>query len=316
VANIQRRPDGRWRARYRTRDGKERARHFARRADAERWVAQQEAALVRGDWIDPALGRRKLESWVVEWRANLVDVRPSTLARTDSVLRTHIVPRFGHRPLAAIDHVEISAWVAELSQVRAAATVRRTYQVLHQVLDRYRAMVLVGAWGGLRIGELCGLKRHRVSVDRRRLEIAEIVVDVGGTHHWGQPKTKAGRRRITLARFVASELQVHLDRWAGSELVFTAPEGGLLSRNHWRARYWQPAVNAANLAPLRPHDLRHTAVALWIASGANPLEISRRAGHSSVAFTLDRYGHLFENADEAVADRLDDLYGSNGEGGG
>ena len=37
-------------------------------------------------------------------------------------------------------------------------------------------------------------------------------------------------------------------------------------------------------------DLRHTAVALWIAAGANPKEVSVRAGHTSVAFTLDRYG--------------------------
>ncbi len=72
-------------------------------------------------------------------------------------------------------------------------------------------------------------------------------------------------------------------------------------------RYWQPAISQAGVAPLRPHDLRHTAVALWIATGANPLEVSRRAGHTSANFTKDRYGHLFPEADEAVADRLDAL---------
>ena len=41
------------------------------------------------------------------------------------------------------------------------------------------------------------------------------------------------------------------------------------------------------------------------ASGANPLEVSRRAGHSSTSFTLDRYGHLFPEADQSVADRLE-----------
>jgi integrase len=39
------------------------------------------------------------------------------------------------------------------------------------------------------------------------------------------------------------------------------------------------------------HDLRHTAVALWIAAGATPKEVTVRAGHTSVSFTLDRYGH-------------------------
>jgi hypothetical protein len=68
-----------------------------------------------------------------------------------------------------------------------------------------------------------------------------------------------------------------------------------------------PAVERAGLAPLRPHDLRHTAVALWIATGTKPLDIARRAGLSSVSFSLDRYGHLFPGADEEVALRLDVL---------
>jgi Phage integrase family len=70
---------------------------------------------------------------------------------------------------------------------------------------------------------------------------------------------------------------------------------------------WLRAVRAAGLAPLRPHDLRHTAVALWIAAGANPKEVSVRAGHTSVAFTLDRYGHLFEGHDLELRDRLDTM---------
>ena len=71
---------------------------------------------------------------------------------------------------------------------------------------------------------------------------------------------------------------------------------------------WLPAIRAAGLAPLRPHDLRHTAVALWIAAGANPKEVSVRAGHTSVAFTLDRYGHLFEGHDDELRERLDAMH--------
>jgi hypothetical protein len=56
------------------------------------------------------------------------------------------------------------------------------------------------------------------------------------------------------------------------------------------------------------HQLRHTFVSLWVAAGANA-EVSVRAGHSSVAFTLDRYGHLYHDQDDAIADRLDDLLG-------
>ena len=58
---------------------------------------------------------------------------------------------------------------------------------------------------------------------------------------------------------------------------------------------------------LRPHDLRHTAVALWIAAGAHPKEVAVRAGHSSVSFTLDRYGHVFPGSEDALNDSLDAL---------
>jgi integrase len=64
----------------------------------------------------------------------------------------------------------------------------------------------------------------------------------------------------------------------------------------------------SGLEGLRIHDLRHTAVALWIAAGANPKEVSARAGHTSVSFTLDRYGHLYPEADSGLGDRLEVLF--------
>jgi integrase len=64
-------------------------------------------------------------------------------------------------------------------------------------------------------------------------------------------------------------------------------------------------VEAARLAPLRPHDLKHTGVALLAAAGVEPSEIARRAGHTSVAFTYDHYGHLFPELDHLAAVKLE-----------
>lgn len=55
----------------------------------------------------------------------------------------------------------------------------------------------------------------------------------------------------------------------------------------------------------RFHDLRHTSVALAIASGAHPQAIQVRMGHSTIPVTLDRYGHLFPELDEAIAVAFD-----------
>jgi integrase len=181
---------------------------------------------------------------------------------------------------------------------------------LADVIDpRYRALVLVGAYGGLRIGELAGLRRSRVDLLRGTVEVVEIVVDVQGVVEVGPPKTRASRRTVGLPRFVAEELARHLAELGESDgFVFPAALGGPMRVNGFRARVWRPATRAAGLDGLRIHDLRHTAVALWIAAGANPKEVSVRAGHASVSFTLDRYGHLYPEADAALRDRLDALY--------
>jgi len=68
-----------------------------------------------------------------------------------------------------------------------------------------------------------------------------------------------------------------------------------------------PAVRDAGLVHLRLHDLRHTAVALWMAAGANPKEVAARAWHSTVSFTLDRYEHLLPGSEQRLNDALDAL---------
>ncbi|HET7489355.1 MAG TPA: site-specific integrase [Acidimicrobiales bacterium] len=171
---------------------------------------------------------------------------------------------------------------------------------------RYRALVLLGAYAGLRIGELAGLRRGRVEPLRRSVRVEEILTEVGGLY-WGQPKTKAGRRSVSVPGPIMDELVAHMANYCDDgqdALVFTSPAGGPLRVTTWRRRFWNPAVADAGLSPLRPHDLRHTAVALWIASGITPLQVSRRAGHTSTAFTYDRYGHLFPGAEDEAADLL------------
>jgi hypothetical protein len=56
---------------------------------------------------------------------------------------------------------------------------------------------------------------------------------------------------------------------------------------------------------LRFHDLRHSAVPLWVAMGANLLEVSRWLGHSRVQITADVHGHLFPETNDLVIGHLD-----------
>jgi hypothetical protein len=167
----------------------------------------------------------------------------------------------------------------------------------------------VGAYGGLRIGELAGLRRSRIDLDAGVVDVAETVNELKGRLAIGPPKTKASRRKVSLLPGVVEELAEHL-RHPGrpTDFVFRARGGQVLRVSNSAATSGGPAVTAANLDGLRIHDLRHTAVALWIAVGASPKEVAQRAGHTSVSFVLDRYGHLFPEADTALRSRLDDLF--------
>src|SRR5919106_6890218 len=342
-----------YRARYRDPAGRERSKSFRRKADAERWLAEIEHAKSRGTWTDPALGRIRFDDWLASWWATTTNLRPTTRARDELVLRLYALPRFGQVPLAAITQLDVRTWVAELSaRGLTPATVTKTYQVFGKVMGaavdagylaqtpcrnvplpkieqeemrflgpteivhlaevihpRYRVLVFVGAYGGLRIGGLAGLRRRRVDLMRGAVTVAEIVTEVKGKLFFGPPKTRASRRTVGLPPFVVRELQAHLTaQGSPNSQVFTAPIGGPLRVPSFRARFWVPAIKAAGLEGLRIHDLRHTAVALWIAAGATPKEVAVRAGHTSVSFTLDRYGHLYPEADTTLRDRLEALH--------
>ena len=181
-------------------------------------------------------------------------------------------------------------------------------RVLASTIDpRYRSFVLVGAYAGLRFGELAGLRRSRIDLMRGTVEVAEIVVEVSGVHTWGPPKTRAGKRTVPRPRSVVDKLQDHVAGLEPGELVFQAPEGGPLRASLFRRRFFDPAVVSAGLNGLTPHGLRHTAVALWIAAGASPLEVAHRAGHTSVVTVLDRYGHLLPKTEDTVTDVLETM---------
>lgn len=132
------------------------------------------------------------------------------------------------------------------------------------------------------------------------------VTDLAGQISFGPPKTKAAVRTVGLPAFVADELaQIASQPLDRDALVFQSAEGCAVRPGLLRRRYWTPVVEAAGLAPLRMHDLRHTAISLWIAVGANPKQIAVRAGHTSVSVVLDRYGHLFPQHEDALLQALE-----------
>jgi integrase len=120
---------GKWQARYRDPAGRERAGLFDRKADAKRWLDEQTAAIVTGQYVAPEAGRMTFRTFAEDWRARQVH-RPTTAAKVENTLRVHAYPAFGERPLGAIMPSHIEAWVKGLSLRLAPATIAVSHGIV------------------------------------------------------------------------------------------------------------------------------------------------------------------------------------------
>ena len=168
----------------------------------------------------------------------------------------------------------------------------------------HRLLVLVLGYTGLRWGEVAAIRVRRVDPLRGRIAIVESVVDVNGQLIFGPPKTHQ-HRTVVVPRFLREELTQQISGKSPEDLLFSSLTGTPLRVSNVRRRWFDRAAAAAGIPGLTPHELRHTAASLAIASGANVKAVQSMLGHAKAAMTLDLYGHLFGDELDALADRLD-----------
>jgi len=183
-------------------------------------------------------------------------------------------------------------------------------KIAEAVPDSYRALIYVLAYGGIRWGEAAALRRKRVNVLRQRIEVAESLSDVDGHLYFGPTKTHQARQ-VAIPKSLNDQLRIHLENYVAQDrnaLVFTSAEGDPLRLGNFRRGVWWRALDEAGISrAVRIHDLRHSCASLLIAQGAHPKAIQQHLGHSSIAVTMDRYGHLFPDAQDRVAEALDEI---------
>ncbi|HEU5003452.1 MAG TPA: hypothetical protein VFW71_11835 [Actinomycetota bacterium] len=102
MASVQKLATGHYQVRYRSPDGRQHKKTFKRRGDAERYAASVEVDNLRGEWVDPRLGRMTFGEWVEKWQATEARLRASTRAQHASILKNHILPTFDDWRLTAI----------------------------------------------------------------------------------------------------------------------------------------------------------------------------------------------------------------------
>ncbi|MFF9215515.1 tyrosine-type recombinase/integrase [Streptomyces viridosporus] len=138
MASIAKRPNGKWRARYRDDAGKEHARHFDRKVDAQRWLDEVSASVLTGQYVDPRAGRVTFRAYAEQWRQGKPH-RPTTQVKAEQHLRVHAYPAFGDKPLARIRRSDVQSWVTGMEKGgMQPSTVRTTFNTIRAV---FRAAV-------------------------------------------------------------------------------------------------------------------------------------------------------------------------------
>lgn len=136
MASIKKRDNGQWRARYRDEAGREHARHFARKVDAQRWLDDVSSAVLTGTYTDPRTSRVTLADWSATWLAGQVHLKATGRTRVEGIVRNYVVPRWGSTRLRDVSHAEVQAWVTELmAGGLSASSVQRAHGILSQMLD-------------------------------------------------------------------------------------------------------------------------------------------------------------------------------------
>ncbi len=126
---------GRWRARYRDETGTQHAQHFARKVDAQRWLNEVTASVVRGEYVDPGAGKVTVAAYAATWQAVQVS-SPGTARIVDNAVRVHLIPAMGTKPMASVLPSTIQGFVKALeAKGLAAGTIRNVHDVAWRIFD-------------------------------------------------------------------------------------------------------------------------------------------------------------------------------------
>lgn len=228
-----------------------------------------------------------VESWVADLNGN---VGAETVASSLRLLRQLLGEAVRHRLIPANPADGVRAPAPD-QHVDRFLTRGEACRLLEQFGVPDRVFVELLLFCGLRFQEAAGLRRFRVDLLRKRLQVAKVQPRKGAEK---KPKTDAGVRPVPLTDELAVALSQVIPA-LDEGLVFTSPQGSRLRYDNWLRRTWQPALEQAGLADPQPtpHDLRHT-YGSWLGeAGVPPAQIAALMGHSGLR-SVERYIHATE----------------------
>jgi integrase len=272
--------------------------------------------------------------------------KPSAIRSYEQALRLHVLPDLGAVKLSKLRRRDVQALADRLLAAgHDPSTVRNALLPLRviyrravrdgdvsvnpcagidlpavrgrreRVASRDEAVALIAAlrptdqalWGaafyaGLRVGELRALRWSDIDIAAGVIRVSRSMDGKGAII---APKSAAGVRDVPVPRVLRSLLAAHRLASVGDGYVFGSSLGTPFTPSAvWRRS--RTAWKRAELAPIGLHEARHTFASLMIAAGVNAKALTEYMGHSSIAITFDRYGHLMPGNHEQAAALLDE----------
>ncbi|MBP1743820.1 MAG: hypothetical protein H6Q58_798 [Firmicutes bacterium] len=215
--------------------------------------------------------------------------------------------------------------------------VEQTEYILQLILSepiKYRTMITLAIFGGMRQGELTALEWADIDFDNSIVKIDKSLQHLPGQSNFLKGTKNETSRIISVPKSVISLLKEYKiwqngekaklgDLWHDSDFLFTTIDGKPIfpsTISKWflafirkhnesddssiadknKAQYLLPEVNF--------HGLRHTSATLLINQNVDVSTVSKRLGHARTSTTMDIYSHSLQKADIVAADKLENLF--------
>lgn len=336
MSSIKKRTNGKWRARYRDEAGKEHAKHFDRKVDAQRWLDEETAGLVSGTWVAPAKRKITVGEWCDSWIEGYGSRRASTV-RQAKVHIALIREEFGDVQLSAVRPSMVKSWSARLKADGAAQSyVYRLHGRLSQIMQDAVLDGLIGAnpcskrtspssgdqvpyvatteqvWSlydamgeRYKVSVLIGAFAGLTTAEACGLRPDDVKFLRREIHpavlYPAEPlKTEMRRTPVPIADTLVAALSEQVKAWP-ADTILTYENGTQLGPWQLQREFRRARTKVDGLPEgFRYHDLRHYFASLLISSGADVKIVQYRLRHASAKTTLDTYAHLWPDSDEST----------------
>ncbi|PZE93910.1 site-specific integrase [Curtobacterium sp. MCLR17_039] len=350
MSSIRQRPNGKWRARYRDDSGREHAKHFDRKRDAQDWLDTTASAVITGTYVDPKTARTTLRAFYDEWAPRQIWASSTR----DSYDITMNDCTFAAIETGKLRRSHVESWVKYMQARLAPGTIKTRMGNVRTVIRAAMADRI------LTVDPSIGVRLPRT----RRAEVAMVIPSpeqvgaiMDAAEDWFRPFVAlaafAGLRIGEVAGVQVGDVEflkrtLHVTRQVQKEpgtLSVIPPKHGserpvylpdelvaLLSKHvanigvHGDDGWLLPGrppnpdslrwhftrtLERAGVSGFTPHDLRHYFASGLIAHGADVVTVQRALGHAKATTTLNTYSHLWGTAEDRTRTAAADLMRSS-----